>query len=410
MNGIAIVLVARFLAPASAAPPAYTATRLAGPVHQLTADAGGYPVKVLASIGPDGILLVDTGEADLREDLRTALAALAPGTPRIIINTHSHVEHHGGNTVFGPGPLILGHAALRARLRSGPFLFDELPDDALPRLTFTEEVRLRFNGEEIRILPFPGAHDDSDVIVWFTGSKVVAVGGVCNGRHFPSVDGETGDVTRYPEVAGRLLALLPPDVLLVPGHGENGTLEDARTFHRMLVDTAAVVRAGLAAGKDLAKLQDEDVLAPWKDFAIAYADHGYWLRALVQGYGPGRDLRPRPWEPLYRAWKEGGVPAAQSRYRQLKETESAAWRLDDRFLFSIGYRLFRRDLKADARGFLEMSLAEHPNGVYADRALEFLGDIHLAEGNREAARASYRRALELRPGDAELAAKLEGAQ
>ncbi|MBP7147540.1 MAG: MBL fold metallo-hydrolase [Acidobacteria bacterium] len=394
------------VAPRAVAGPTYTATRLSGAIYQLSADAGGYPVKVLASIGPDGILLVDTGPAELRDDLRVALAGLMPGVPRIIINTHSHVEHLGGNTAFGAGPLIIGHAALRARLRSGPFLFDELPDDALPRLTFVEEMRLHFNGEEIRLVPFPGAHDDSDVVVWFTGSKIAAVGGVCNGRHFPSVDGETGDVTRYPDVVARLIALLPPDVLLVPGHGENGTLDDARAFHDMLVQTAAVIRAGLAAQKDAPTLEREDVLARWKAYEIAYADRSYWVRALVKGYGPGREARPRPWEQLFRAWKQGGIEAVRARYAWIKANEGQSWLLDDKLLFSIGYRLLQRGLP-DARAFFQMSLDQFPKGSYAFAAHELIGDLQRSEGDLEGARASYRRALELQPGDPGVSAKLE---
>ncbi|MBP7148576.1 MAG: tetratricopeptide repeat protein [Acidobacteria bacterium] len=80
--------------------------------------------------------------------------------------------------------------------------------------------------------------------------------------------------------------------------------------------------------------------------------------------------------------------------------------LDEKLLFLIGYRLLQRGIP-DARGFFQMSLDEFPNGPYAPAAHELTGDLQKSDGDLEAARASYRRALELQPGDPGISAKLE---
>ena len=80
--------------------------QLADHLYKLSIDGGGYTVKVIASVGDDGILLVDSGQEQTAEQLKTDLKTLADGTPKIIINTHEHVEHLGGNAIFGSDPVV----------------------------------------------------------------------------------------------------------------------------------------------------------------------------------------------------------------------------------------------------------------------------------------------------------------
>ena len=48
--------------------------------------------------GKNKILLVDTGMGT--GDLKAALEAIAPGKPAIVVNTHGHADHCGGNAQF----------------------------------------------------------------------------------------------------------------------------------------------------------------------------------------------------------------------------------------------------------------------------------------------------------------------
>src|ERR1700733_13596503 len=73
-----------------------------GHIYML-AGAGG---NITVSIGPDGVLLVDSGLAQMSDQVLVALRELqqrvsvngAPPKPiRYIINTHLHPDHIGGN-------------------------------------------------------------------------------------------------------------------------------------------------------------------------------------------------------------------------------------------------------------------------------------------------------------------------
>ncbi|MFZ1947470.1 MAG: MBL fold metallo-hydrolase [bacterium] len=378
--------------------PAWKVSRLSDRIYELTTDGGGYVVKVIASVGEDGILIVDSGQKGTAQALRQALQSLQDSPPAVIINTHSHIEHTGGNIVLGAGALIIAHENLGPRLRSGNFLFDEFPDEALPRITFSDSLKIRFNGEEIRLAAFPGAHDNSDIIVWFTASKIACVGALCNGRHFPSVDGQTGDVLRYAETAQRVIDFLPADVTVIPGHGEDCTLADFRAFHDMLVKTTEIVRAGLAEGKDAATLRREDALRDWAGFECSYVDKAAWIDYLAEGLSrPSLPVAKKKtlFEPIYYAMKEGGADAAIRRYEELKAGSRAEYRFDEETLVGIAYKLYSNERYPEAVRFFELAVAEYPDGDYITTCLNHIGNAYREMGEAALAEKSYRRTLEV---------------
>ncbi len=394
--------------------PVFEINRLTDHIYELTTDGGGYTVKVVASIGEDGILLVDAGQKKTGEALKAQIQSLGNGTPDIIISTHSHVEHTAGNIAFGPKPLIIGHKNVRPRLTSGSYLFDEFPDWSLPRLTFTDSLSLRFNGEEIKLIAFPGAHDNSDIIVWFTGSRIVCVGALSNGFHFPSVDGVTGDILKYPKIVGEVIGVLPDDVKIVPGHGEDCTMDDFRAFHKMLVQTQKTVEEGLAAGKDLAALKKEDVLKDWASFEGSYVDRNQWLKYLVEAL-QGTDSEGPPlkkiYEPMYHAYTEKGADAAIALYRRLKADQADEYMFREVDLVIIGFKLHSNGKLADGIKFFELAAGEYPEGEYVWMCYNNIGRAYKDLGDKDLAVKNFKKSLELNPENtraAEALKELEG--
>ncbi len=405
-----VIAAALLAAGATAAEkPVYETVRLAGGLYELRADGGGYTVKVIASAGKDGILLVDAGQRTSAGALLETLKALGKGAPRIVINTHSHIEHTGGNFLAGKGAFIIGQENVRKRLQGGSFLWEEFTDDALPRITFRDAMTLHFNGDEIRLIAFPGAHDSSDTVVWFTKAKVACVGGLSNGHHFPSVDSVGGDALKYAETVQRVLDTLPEDVKIVPGHGEDGSMADYRVFQAMLARTTDLVRREVAKGKDLETLRKEDVLREWQSFEGSYVDRNGWLKYLVDAVNrkepPGAG-RQRPFEPLYRVYKEKGSEGAVAAYRDLKGRHGGEYLFDDLGLIGIPDRLLEAGKPADALPFAELFLTEYPDSQLVWYCHQILGMAHAGLGHREPAVRNLKRSLELHPDNPEVAAKL----
>jgi len=381
-------------------------TQLTEHLYLLSTDQGDYTTNTLASVGDDGVLLVDTQARPDAEALREAVEAFGKGTPKYIINTHRHVEHVGGNATFGNAPVVIAHALVPAKLRSGGYLFDEFPAATFPDITLADSLTLYFNGERIRIIALPGSHDDNEIIVHFTGSRVVHLSSLVNGFNFPSVDFD-GDVLRFAPLIQRALELLPDDVTVVSGHNGIGTWNDLHTYHNMLVETTAIVRRALEEGEDLATLQREGVLDAWSAYAGSYVSVDRWTKYLVDGLQRTPDTRPTAFEPLYREWKEQGAQAAVERYFQLKRDHSEEYRISDLTLLAVGERLLDRALVRDAITFLEGSVEELGAAAptYLYYADYLLAEAHDKLGDRSRAIRYCEAAIELNP-DFEAAATL----
>jgi len=112
-------------------------TKVAGNVYMLEG-AGG---NIGASVGEDGIVVVDDQYAPLADRIQSALKGITNLPVRFIINTHYHEDHTGGNSYFQKQAPIIAHDNVRKRLESGGaagnggsvhFEAKPAPKDALP--------------------------------------------------------------------------------------------------------------------------------------------------------------------------------------------------------------------------------------------------------------------------------------
>ncbi len=387
--------------PPAAPPVTFAIQKLGDGLYELSYDAGGYPDKIVASVGEDGLLLVDTGGRHAGQALADTLAAFGKGRPRIVINTHSHIEHLGGNPVVGGGAVIVGHRNLRERYLNGLYAFGDFPPEALPGLTFTDSLTLHFNGEDIRLVAFPGAHDDSDILVWFPTSRVAVVGALCMGEHFPSIDLDTGDIRRYPDVTRRMLAYLPEDATLVPAHATDCTMAQGRLFLDMLEQTGAIVRRERARGKDLEQLKREDVFAAYRQFQSSYVSRNTWLTWWYDAYQSPRPSQSRPYPPVLRALRADGARAAVDEFRRLRRARPADYWFDDLGLMIMGRRLARIRRDADAIVFLDACIADYPGSEGATEAHNVLSTVHARMGDSTRAVAHASAYLAEHPDDAD---------
>lgn len=380
--------------------PVYQTTKLADGIYELAADGGGYPVKVIASVGDDGLLIVDSGDREEGDALVDELKTFNKGMPKIIINTHSHIEHIGGNIAIGKGPTIIGHKNFRDRYVNGLYVFNQVPDSALPNVTFTDSMSVFFNGEEIRLIAFPGAHDNSDIIVWFTKSKIVCTAALCNGHHFPSVDGELGDILKYPGTVANVISILPEDVRIIPGHGDDCTMKEFREFHDMLVQTSGIIRTELAKGKNLGQLQEEDILADWKSWEL-YVDRNDWIQYWVKAIQNPKTVstKKKVYAPIYYAIQQKGADSAIMLYNNLKKMHSDQYEFEERTAMWIGRRLAYTGKNDDAVKFLNLCIKEYPNSEAGAISQYSLGNVYWNSGNKSLAKDPYKKYLERFPKD-----------
>src|SRR5689334_4724380 len=144
-------------------------------------DGGG---NVAASVGPDGILLVDDMYKAVVPQMKETLKKISSADIRLIVNTHFHGDHIQGNMALSKSAIIIGHENVFTRLNSNP---RAAAVGALPHVLVTDSMTIHFNGEDIRLLHFPNGHTDTDLMVWFTKSSVIHMGDTYFNGMFPAV-------------------------------------------------------------------------------------------------------------------------------------------------------------------------------------------------------------------------------
>src|SRR5246500_1113430 len=93
-------------------------TKVSGNIYMLEG-AGG---NIAASVGEDGVVIVDDQFAPLADKIQASLKGLGitDKPVRFVINTHYHGDHTGGNAPFSTaGSTVIAQDNVRKRLISG---------------------------------------------------------------------------------------------------------------------------------------------------------------------------------------------------------------------------------------------------------------------------------------------------
>jgi glyoxylase-like metal-dependent hydrolase (beta-lactamase superfamily II) len=223
-----------------------------GNIYMLVADG----TNVTASIGRDGIAVVNTGSAQMSEKVLTALNDLAeaavnppttntcfgancvgvpgwsspyfntviasprPARPiRYVINTSAAPEHVGGNDAFatsaafrraggsaaggfggaapalGDNATVIAHEGVLSAMSAPRDQADAAPIEAWPSETFFDEfhkVSEYVNGEPVLLYHAPAANTDGDSFVFFRHSEVISAGNLLSSVSYPLIDVDNG--------------------------------------------------------------------------------------------------------------------------------------------------------------------------------------------------------------------------
>ena len=264
-------------------------TKVSGNIYLLEGEGG----NIAASVGEDGIVIVDDQYAPLADGIQAALKNLGitDKPVRFVINTHYHGDHTGGNAPFADrGSTVIAQDNVRKRLENGSksgiggaAVRDVAPQAkaAWPILTFEHDVTVYLNGEDIRALHFPAGHTDGDAVIFFPKNNVVHMGDDFVRYGFPYIDvASGGSVQGMIAAMEKVSAELPADVKVIPGHGQISSLDDVRAFVSMLKETSAAVEAGIDSHKTVEQMKQEKILEPWKKWSGDFIDSDKFIETL----------------------------------------------------------------------------------------------------------------------------------
>jgi len=244
-------------------------TKVADSVYLLEGSGGNIGV----SVGDDGVIVIDDEFAPLTPKIQAAIAAITPKPIKFVLNTHWHGDHTGGNeNMAAAGAVIVAHDNVRKRMSVGQFMeimktqVPPAPPRALPIVTFSSDVTLHLNGEDIHVVYAGPAHTDGDSIVVFPKAKVIHMGDCFMTISYPFVDlGSGGSFDGFLAAAEKVLGMVDDSYKIIPGHGALATKADLKGWHDMLSTIRARVKKQADAGKSLDAIQKQKLTAEWDD-------------------------------------------------------------------------------------------------------------------------------------------------
>ena len=189
------------------------------------------------SFGNDGIFMIDDQYAEGIEQIQKDIKKKSDKPVRFLINTHFHPDHTGGNAAMAQtGAIIVSQENVRDRLKGA--IKEEttkIPDEALPMVTFKEDLTFYFNGEKIYVFHVHNAHTDGDSMIYFTRSNVLHAGDVFFNGTYPFIDvAHGGSLKGYIQALEQALLVINEDTKIIPGHGNVGTYRDLENTINML--------------------------------------------------------------------------------------------------------------------------------------------------------------------------------
>ena len=244
----------------------------------------GAGANIAASVGRDGVLLVDTGTVQMADEVIAAMKkiqrqlntvppplgysaetrssitynSVEPPKPlRYIVNTSLDPEHVGGNaklsvigdTIAGgnvgsyapSGSAILAHENVLLKISA---INPPVPDAALPTDVYNlEQYKLSsfFNGEGVLLVNAPAAKTDGDTMVYFRGSDVLATGDAFSNDRYPMIDIKNGgSIQGVLNALNHILDIAIPEfrteggTMIIPGHGRVCDSADAGYYRDMV--------------------------------------------------------------------------------------------------------------------------------------------------------------------------------
>ena len=233
-----------------------TAQKLSEHVYVLFGQGG----NIAASVGDDGIYIIDDQFAKLSDDIKKTISDLKPGSAEFVINTHHHGDHTGGNENFAKaGAHVIAHDNVHKRLEEQ----HGEGSDFLPRISFGHDLKLHFNNEHAHVVHYEHAHTDGDSVIFFSNDNIVHMGDIYfNFGSLPFVDVDSGgSVDGILAAVNDVVNQIDDNTKVIPGHGKVSDRSGLIAYGKLVQNAKDVMLKAMQNNASLEQVLKADPLA-----------------------------------------------------------------------------------------------------------------------------------------------------
>lgn len=242
--------------------PAYKIKMLRGDIG-IFSEKGGtigfYPSR-------EGYIVVDSQFADSSQHLIDELKKRKDKPIKMLINTHHHGDHTGGNISFkGMVEHVVGHQNCLVNYKRVAEQNKTVDKQLFQDMTFGDSWKYKAGKERIRSYYFGPAHTNGDAIIHFEHANIAHMGDLLFNEIAPYIDRSAGaNIKNWIQVLQKTRNTFDNDTIFIFGHAADpekvtGNKQDLIAFEDYLQKLLAFVGSEIKAGKsreDIIKVKE----------------------------------------------------------------------------------------------------------------------------------------------------------
>ena len=203
-----------------------------------------------------GMVVVDSQFPEQSQHLIDELKKQTTNPFKLLINTHHHGDHSGGNISFkGLVEHVVAHENSLANQKNVSVKQKTEEKQLFPDITFSNTWKQKVGKEQIKAYYFGAGHTNGDSIIHFENANIAHLGDLLFNRRYPFVDRSAGaNINNWISVMDKTLTTFDNETIFVFGHAFDpekitGNKDDVKAFKDYLEKLLEFVGSEIKLGK-----------------------------------------------------------------------------------------------------------------------------------------------------------------
>jgi len=229
---------------------------------------------------PDAMAVIDSQYPKTAKNCLNGLRDKTDQPLNLLINTHHHGDHTGGNPIFkGVAEKMIAHENVPKLMQKANKESEGEGNTAYPETTYSESWKMDLGDETIHAKYYGPGHTSGDSVVYFEQANVVHMGDLVFNRMNPYTDRPSGASMRnWIKILSAVADEYPSDAIYIFGHakpeyGVTGDKDDLGVMENYLSAVLNYAQKGIEQELSKQEITNKETLEEFDHFL--YAD--FWI-------------------------------------------------------------------------------------------------------------------------------------